>query len=216
MFIKLLTINYFRDQKGFLLFVLVLLVFRSSFADQYLVPSGSMQPTIEIGDRIYVNKMAYDLQIPFTDISLVKVKTPSRGDIVVFKNPRNNINMVKRLIGLPGDQIEIMDGYVRVNGQELSGSSYLDELSYTERTGEVEYTIKRQTYRRLLGKHNTIVPEGHYFMMGDNRDNSSDSRVWGVVPHKNLLGKAKAIIYSGQFLKLKPTIAWNRFGKNLY
>src|ERR1700759_4866306 len=98
--------------------LLALFAFRSSFADQYVIPSGSMEPTIQVGDHVLVDKMAYDLKIPFTARSLLRVSEPTRGDVIVFKDPRDpSINLIKRLVGLPGDHLTIEDGVVRVNGE---------------------------------------------------------------------------------------------------
>jgi len=209
-------VHSFHENKRFLLTIFILLVVRSSLADQYLVPSGSMEPTIAIGDRIFVNKLAYDLQIPFTGVSVSKLGDPKRGDIVVFTNPKNGIRMVKRLVGLPGDELKIKDGFVQINGEDLNQKISFNEYGYVEKNGEQEYFVKRHPIRRLKGVQSMQVPEGHYFMMGDNRDNSSDSRAWGFVPRKNLIGKANSVLFSGNFLQKNPQIAWSRFGKSLY
>lgn len=208
--------EYFRENKPFFVFLFILFIFRSSLADQYIVPSGSMEPTIQVGDRIFVNKMAYDLQIPFTDISLYKTSDPKRGDIVVFTNPKNNITMVKRLIGLPGDEIQIVNGFVWINGQPLYGGDYSGEEHYKETNGEHNYVVQRIPFHPNTSRHHIVVPQGHFYMMGDNRDNSSDSRAWGLVPRSNLLGKAKNVLYSGNFISMKPRVSWERFGMSLY
>jgi len=209
-----------------LVLILGLLAFRSSFADQYVVPSGSMLPTIQIGDRIMVNKMAYDLQIPFTDITIKKISEPERGDIMVFKHPQEGIVMVKRLIGLPGDQLKVVEGFIFINNLLLPGSSEaarkiyqqesLKTFTYEERIGSQVYKVRRISFRVLKDALEITVPDGHYFFMGDNRDNSADSRIWGLVPRKKLLGKALRVLFSANLLQWKPNFNWQRSGKKLY
>jgi signal peptidase I len=200
------------------LLVMALLVFsaRSSLADWYEVPSGSMLPTIQLGDRIFVNKLAYSLRVPFTSISLVKLGTPQRGDIVVFVYPEDNkTDYVKRLVGLPGDQIEVRDNILYVNGQPMSrheisqadlppGAAHDEEATlYKEKIGDVDHFVfERHTDDFPL----TVVPPDKYFMMGDNRDNSSDSRAWGFVPQENLRGRALRVV-----LSFEPSTSWLNF-----
>ena len=115
------------ENKGFILFLLFFFSIRWSIADHYRVPSGSMLPTIEIGDHVLVNKMAFDIKIPFTDYVVAENEKPKRGDIIVFKYPKDpSINYVKRLIGLPGDYIEIVDGFIKINGKVTISS--IDDL----------------------------------------------------------------------------------------
>lgn len=200
------------------LMALVVFSCRSSLADWYEVPSGSMLPTIQLGDRIFVNKLAYDLRmpfagtfIPFTNVRIPYVKlatlgTPKRGDIVVFIYPEDNrTDYVKRLVGLPGDRIEVRNDILSVNGEAmgrvpedqalLPPGAEVDEGSrlYRETLSGVEHFVFER-YTDDFGP--VVVPEGHYFMMGDNRDNSSDSRVWGFVPEENLRGRALRVVLS--------------------
>lgn len=213
-----------RKNRGFLLFVVFLFSIRWSFADHYRVPTGSMLPTIEIGDHVFVNKMAYDLRIPFTDIVLANTGMPTRGDIVVFEYPRDpSVNFVKRLIGLPGDEIEIINGLVKVNGklsakiteEELREFSRSSSFSYQAQLGGKEFTVNRIPQ---LFKHEHMkfsVPEDKFFFMGDNRDNSLDSRFWGFVDRGALKGKVTNVTISISFEEMLPDIKIARFGRNL-
>lgn len=224
--------NYIKNKlsknKGFILFMLIFIAVRWSFADHYRVPTGSMKPTIQIGDHVFVNKMAYDLKIPFTDIVLAQTDEPQRGEIIVFKYPLDpSINFVKRLIAVPGDRVEVVDGFIVINGKstlevpeklgatvkQLSESA--KEFSYSEKIGEKIFTVKRQpTYSREQ-QISFTVPKGQYFFMGDNRDNSGDSRIWGFVPRENLKGRVKAVTISVAFDGIVPKINVFRFGKKL-
>jgi signal peptidase I len=145
--------------RGSLAVILVLLAFRWSFADHYRVPTGSMLPTIQLGDDILTNKMAYDFKLPFTELSISRTGEPQRGDIIVFLFPKNeSINFVKRVVGVPGDTV-------------------------------------------LIENTETIVPPDMYYVMGDNRDNSLDSRYWGFVPRKNIKGRALAVLWNINFAR---------------
>jgi signal peptidase I len=201
------------------LVVMALVVFscRSVLADWYVVPSGSMLPTIQLGDRIFVNKLAYDLRVPFTSISLARLGEPKRGDIVVFVYPVDNrTDYVKRLVGLPGDRVEIRNNILYVNDEAMTrwavGPETLPPQSdlepgeqlFRERLGDVEhFVLERRVDSFRLSELQTadeptleVVPDDMYLMMGDNRDNSSDSRVWGFVPRKNLRGRALRVVLS--------------------
>jgi signal peptidase I len=199
----------FKKNLPLLIFILFAVAFRMSFADQYIVPSGSMLPTIQIGDRILVNKMAYDFKLPFASTSLAKVGEPKRGDIIVFDNPIDGVTMVKRLIGLPGEHLVIDNGFVTINGSPIGGtSSGIDQLAhatsedtilYREKFDGKEATIQRLPQRERLDHYDLTVPDNSYFAMGDNRDNSADSRVWGFVPREKLKGRAFAVFWSMRF-----------------
>lgn len=201
---------------------------RWSFADHYRVPSGSMLPTIQIGDHLLVNKMAYDLKIPFTDIVVTKTGTPKRGDIIVFKYPKDpSINFVKRLIAVPGDEVEIVNGLVKISGKislELPETfkSIMTKLftldgsfKYKEVLGNKKFTVQRLPYRLHQHKISFTVPKDRYFFMGDNRDNSADSRVWGFVPRSYLKGQVKNVTFSIAFDGIIPRVNIFRFGKKL-
>ncbi len=198
----------FRRNTPFFVMILGLFAFRWSLADQYMIPTGSMEPTIHVGDRIFVNKSAYALKLPFTQIVLKEMGSPERGDIIVFDNPANGICMVKRLIGLPGDQINIQGGFVFVNGKAFDGSSEglaqiqnekATEVFYQEKIGTHEVLIKRLPLRLNSENFSFVVPAHKYFMMGDNRDNSLDSRAWGFLEKKDMKGRALAVFYNLNF-----------------
>lgn len=198
--------------------MLLICAFKSTFAANYTVISGSMKPTIEIGDKLFVNKMAYDIRIPFTKARLFEHTAPERGDVIVFECPYDpSMTFVKRLIGLPGDLIEVENGFIAVNGKPLKISvqdrKTLSKVLttggfYTESLGVKNYTVRRVPTKAGFASVSTRVPAGHYFAMGDNRDESGDSRSWGFVPKENLWGKAKIIYFSFDW----PKLHWERIG----
>ncbi len=205
--------RFWREWRGFFLFLAIMIFFRVAIADWNHVPSGSMRPNLIEGDRIWVNKLAYDVKVPYTSIVLKKRSEPQRGDIVVFFAPNEaRTRMVKRLIGLPGDKISVVDNVVTINGERLSY-----ENTTLEPTDAVEIDIA-QGFRHLneslpghphtmmirsngrvareLRSFSQTVPEGHYLMLGDNRDQSRDSRVWGFVPHDRIIGRSSTVVMS--------------------
>lgn len=206
--------------RGFILFIAFVVLFRVSIADQYHVPSGSMLPSIQIGDRILVNKLVYNLKIPFTNVMLAKLGEPERGDIVVFEQPGSGTVMVKRLIGLPGDRVKVKFGFVYVNGEPLIPESVVDQRPledsekdkelFSEENGKHKYTIQRLPYRAQFDIKEFEVPQDAFFMMGDNRDNSNDSRFWGMVPRKLVKGRAFRVFYSMVFDGIIPKFKWER------
>lgn len=181
----------------FLIIVFTLFASRSSLADWYLVPSGSMQPSIVEGDRILVNKMAYQLELPFTDIGLFKTGTPRRGDIVVINSKAADTRLVKRLIGLPGDTISMRNNQLTINGRAISYLDIADSHEPIEQLAGAAHKI------RLIPSDNSpdnfvtvTVPDEHYLVLGDNRNNSADSRVYGFVPAVELQGRAFKVLIS--------------------
>jgi signal peptidase I len=211
-------------------FPVILAVFflRSFLFEPFKIPSGSMIPTLLIGDFILVNKYTYGIRLPVLNKKVVELNTPGRGDVIVFRYPPNpSLDYIKRVVGLPGDKIVYRNKRVSVNGVELSQtkqSDYLDRerLFYTprylEKLGQVEHEILVETEapsfipqitdfpHRENCNYNAEgvsceVPAGHYFVMGDNRDNSQDSRFWGFVPDENLVGKAFFIWFNFGDLK---------------
>jgi signal peptidase I len=193
--------------------IAILLTFRSIIVDWNVVPSGSMNPTIIEGDRILVNKLAYDLKVPFTTIELFKWSDPKRGDIIVFDSPQNGIRLVKRVIGVPGDTVQLIDNHLLINGQPAAYGTLdsdtahqirnADTLSWTpeyatETVEGVTHAMmtleKRPSDKRTFGPE--TVPAGQYFVMGDDRDNSADSRYIGFVPRGNIAGRSSRVIVS--------------------
>ncbi|MSU21760.1 MAG: signal peptidase I [Pedosphaera sp.] len=184
--------------------------FRSVLADWNDVPTGSMKPTILEGDRIVVNKLAYDLKVPFSTWHLAEWNDPQRGDIVVFFSPFDGKRLVNRVIGLPGDSLEMHDNQLAINGRPLEygqlDSRYVNAI---DRKEQLEHQFAQESLAArnhpimvspLLPSRRSFepiaVPPNSYFMMGDNRDNSFDSRYYGCVPRKNILGRASAIALS--------------------
>jgi len=181
--------------------LLLVLVLRSFLLEPFQIPSASMVPTLLIGDFILVNKFSYGLRLPVTQTKIVNIGEPKRGDVMVFFPPGDDRYFIKRVIGLPGDKIEVINNQVFINGAQMvqsdSGEIEENDTGYQvvrENLEGVEHLIRRRYTAGRLGQFfSTVVPEGHYFMMGDNRDNSSDSRVWGPVPEDRIVGKAFAI-----------------------
>lgn len=190
-----------REYKGLLLFLVLMVMFRSAIADWNDVPTGSMKPTIIEGDRIFVNKLAYDLRVPLTHISLVRLGEPERGDIVVFDSHAADRRLVKRVIGLPGDVVQMSEGRVIVNGQpaEYTEVKYEGNSMYaTESIGELRHVV-RYDYDVATAVDSfgpVIVPENHYLMLGDNRRNSVDSRYYGFVPRDEIVGRSRTVVLS--------------------
>lgn len=177
--------------------ILVVLGVRWAVVEPFVIPSGSMIPNLLIYDHILVKKFAYGLRVPFANSWLVEWSKPQRGDIIVFKYPENpEVYYVKTLMGLPGDELKITQGRVVLNGEalpliETQGAEKGFEY-FREKIGSIEHTVRFLTAPE--GETQTIhVGENEFFFMGDNRDQSSDSRAWGTVPKKYLVGKAWVI-----------------------
>jgi len=186
--------------KSFFPVLALVLVLRSFLVEPFQIPSGSMLPTLEIGDFILVNKYHYGIRLPVVNTKLVAINEPQRGDVVVFKYPNNpRINYIKRLVGLPGDRIRYDNKTLIINGEAASQSllAQLPPLA-PQRELLVEQLggMAHQIYKDLVvprPAQEWVVPDGHYFMVGDNRDNSNDSRFWGFVPDELIVGKAFAV-----------------------
>ncbi len=187
--------------------VLLLVWFLRSFLyEPFRIPSGSMIPTLLVGDYIVVNKYAYGVRLPVLNNKVIDTQLPQRGDVVVFRYPEDErLNYIKRLVGLPGDRITYRNKQVYVNGvlmpQEIVGdyqepgnlAPAASQQQFLEDLDGVEHDILLRSSRRPGRERSWTVPEGHYFMMGDNRDNSEDSRIWGYVPEANLVGRAERV-----------------------
>lgn len=203
---------------------LVVLILRSFVIEPFRIPSGSMYPTLEIGDFIAVSKFSYGIKLPVTQTKIIPVGEPERGDVVVFSYPKDpEVDYIKRIIGLPGDKISYIGRIVFINdkpiGQQVKGV-YLgndsgavmngaDLVSETMDNGH-RYDILLDMDKISRDMDTITVPEGHYFVMGDNRDHSNDSRFWGFVPEKNLKGKAFGI-----WMNWDNGIHLNRLGKGI-
>ncbi len=176
------------------MFILLLVLLRASVFGNYSVPTGSMNPTILEGDKFYSNKLAYGLKIPFMNKEIVRFREPARGDIIAFRYPGDeSVRYTKRIIAIPGDRIAVRDKRIILNGKALDlrfvGKSGAI-LTYEEKLGSLSYNIQHSYHATFLDDmEEKTVPADSYFAMGDNRDNSSDSRVWGFVPAENIIGK---------------------------
>src|SRR5437763_12514475 len=204
------TRRWFLELRSIFVLALVVFAVRSSMADWNDVPSGSMKPTILEGDRVYVNKLAYDLKVPFTTWHLLEWGDPQRGDIVVFYSPYDGKRLVKRVIGLPGDTLELRNDLLLLNGQAVAYQPISDELlrdvAPTDRASHVFATEQLPGQPHAVAAWPAVnamrnfgpekVSTGHYFMMGDNRDDSFDSRYWGPVDRKQIVGRATAVVLS--------------------
>lgn len=188
------------DNKAFLLFVVLMLIFRSALADWNTVPTGSMKPTILEGDRILVNKMAYDLRIPFTHTSIHKLADPVRGDIIVFDSKASEKRLVKRVIGVPGDIVEMRNNIVSINGDPLSYrhlASNSESIDTVEKLSAKEHVIRVHKTGSAFSSFSAVeVPADTYLALGDNRDNSADSRVIGFVPRDEIVGRTQKVVMS--------------------
>ncbi|WP_034474437.1 signal peptidase I [Aestuariibacter salexigens] len=190
-------LNLIKENLGFITVLCLLFMMRSSFADWYVVPTGSMLPTIVEGDRILVNKMAYRLEVPFTDISLIDIDSPQRGDIVVFNSSAAESRMVKRVIGLPGDRVAMHDNRLYLNGAPLSYQESDLSFTWSESLAGVKHPVQWIPAPKPMSSFaETVVPDAHYLVLGDNRNNSADSRVYGFVPASELQGKALRVLVS--------------------
>lgn len=186
---------------------LVVLVLRSFIIEPFRIPSGSMYPTLQIGDFIAVNKFAYGVKLPVTQTKIIPVSLPERGDVVVFKYPKDpDVDYIKRVVGIPGDKITYVGRTLFINDKAVTqkfvgkyhgteSSAIMNGASEITETfpGGHEHQILHDLDKNSVDMNTVLVPEGHYFMMGDNRDHSNDSRFWGFVPEKNIKGKAFGI-----------------------
>jgi signal peptidase I len=205
--------------KSFFPVILLVFVIRSFIAEPFKIPSASMNPTLLAGDYILVNKFTYGLRVPVWNSVFLNVSEPKRGDVMVFHFPPNpKIDYIKRVIGLPGDRIQYQDKQLTINGQqvamvalegadyEMQGESIIKSRQLEEQLPNMRHNVLLHNMPnryvadslggRFLNGETVIVPEGHYYVMGDNRDNSSDSRVWGFVPERNLVGRAFSIWFN--------------------
>ncbi len=214
--------------KSFFPVILIVFLLRSFLVEPFKIPSGSMIPTLLVGDFILVNKFTYGIRLPVINTKVIDINEPKRGEVMVFRYPEDpSVDYIKRVIGLPGDTVAYENKRLYINGREIperEAGDYLlkDKIQYlkeyTETLDHTEHTIlldanepaalpyvKRFPLQENCHYNNNglvcKVPAGHYFMMGDNRDNSSDSRVWGFVPEDNIVGKAFFIWFNFSELK---------------
>lgn len=215
--------------RSFFPVIFIVLMLRSFLVEPFRIPSGSMMPTLLVGDFILVNKYLYGLRLPVSNTKVLEIDSPKRGDVVVFRFPQNpTIDYIKRVIGIPGDRIEYRNKTLYINDKVVSqtpiglytgvGSGTRETGSFhaMERIQETEHAILTHPLTPDLTPHcnfipNKPIPSKHYFVMGDNRDNSNDSRCWGLVPEENLVGKAIAIWMNWDGANNR-IIDWTRIG----
>jgi signal peptidase I len=211
-----------------LLLVFLLLTFRSALADWFDVPTGSMQPTILEGERIFVNKLAYGLRVPFTSTRVTTWAAPQRGDVVTFPSPRDGTRLIKGVVGLPGDVIQIRQGVLHLNGRAqttvaaeappawpLPPRDTAKHQYLLEDLGGVRHAVMLTPGHGVAREFGpVVVPAGQCFVMGDNRDNSADSRFIGFIPLASLEGRAQGVVLSiDRDRGWKPR--WGRFFRHL-
>ena len=202
--------NWLKQTRGFLIFLLCFGFFRTAVADWNPIPSGSMRPTLLEGDVVLVDRLAYDLKVPLTDVIILTLSSPRRGDVVTFTSPSDGVRLIKRLVGLPGDTVEMREEVLFING---SAAEYGDSLFVAEPmdfggealravrvTERIQGSVRTVQFLPALSAKRSfgpfVVPQGTYFFLGDNRDNSADSRYIGAVPRRLLIGRAHHVLVS--------------------
>ncbi len=219
---KELTIPWYIDwSRSLFPVLLVVLLVRSCVVEPFQIPSGSMRPGLVEGDFLVVKRFIYGLRVPVWNQTVLPISEPKRGDVVVFKFPPNpSIDYIKRVIGLPGDQISIRNSIVYVNNKPLpqgqlerskQPADFPNTTLYEESIGSKTYVIQKILTNYAPPERTWNVPAGHYFMMGDNRNNSRDSRFWGFVPEQNLLGEASFIWLNWLDWSSLPSLSRNSF-----
>ena len=211
--------------RSFFPIILIVLLLRSFLMEPFRIPSGSMMPTLLVGDFILVNKYTYGIRLPVVNKKIIDMNAPQRGDVVVFRYPKDpSLDYIKRVVGLPGDRIGYVQKQVYVNGKPVEQEA---KGNYTGLGAGLSMSGAELRIERLGGAAHDIlivpnqasiegevkVPAGHYFVMGDNRDNSNDSRFWGFVPEENLVGKAFMIWMSWD--SANGGVGWNRIGMHV-
>lgn len=217
----------FEYARSFFPILLLVFVLRSFLVEPFRIPSGSLEPTLLTGDFILVNKYDYGIRLPVVHRKLLALHEPQHGDILIFRwPPDESFNFIKRVIGVPGDHVSYINKTLIINGKEIPQHTLGEATARTESGQSFKVTEKEEN---LLGIHHkiyidpnkptndfkdVIVPEGQYFVMGDNRDDSADSRYWGFVPEENIVGKAVMVwmSWNGQ----KTHIRWDRIGNAIH
>lgn len=212
--------------RSFFPVLLIVFLLRSFLYEPFRIPSGSLKPTLDVGDFILVNKFDYGVRIPVLHKKIYKLSEPKRGDIIVFRWPPDpSVDFIKRVIGVPGDHIDYINKVLYINGEKIPQSFVKNALDDDQQGESWNVTQKEEN---LLGVkhqifqnpdridddfHDIVVPEGMYFAMGDNRDDSADSRFWGFIPEANIVGKATLVWLSWD--SEKYNLRWNRMGKHI-
>lgn len=209
--------------RSFFFVLLLVLVLRSFIFEPFRIPSGSLEPTLLTGDFILVDKFSYGIRLPVLNKKIIKMAEPKRGDIVVFRWPVNpKVDFIKRVVGVPGDTISYINKVFYINGEEAN-QTYQETVPYLYENGStvnaeklqenllgIKHEIYQMEFRPAEDFTNLTVPEGMYFMIGDNRDDSDDSRHWGFVPEENIVGKPQYVLLSWN--KHLFNLRWDRMG----
>ena len=223
--------NFVRNNKGFLAFLVLFGVFRTAVADWNPIPSASMHPNLLEGDVVFVNRLAFDLKLPLTNMVVARVGEPARGDIVTFESPKDGTRLIKRLVALPGDVVEMRNERLYINGKGADYDVVAESLDSVQGATLRALQLSESTDAGGKGGRRHIqvlpdvmamrtfgpltVPQGQYLMLGDNRDNSADSRFIGLVPRKLLIGRAERVLVSADYQgNWMPRT--ERFGMSLY
>ena len=219
--------NYLRANKGFVVFMLLFGVFRTAIADWNPIPSGSMRPGLLEGDVVFVNRLAFNVKLPLTDLVLAQTGEPQRGDVVTFSSPATGTRLIKRVMAIPGDVVEMRDDQLIINGQravytpleqvlEPIGQGRMAQAErYDEKIGDEHQRI--QVLPEIASRRSfapVTVPKDQYLMLGDNRNNSEDSRYIGLVPRHLLIGRAVRVLVSAD-IEGNWMPRGERFGKAL-
>jgi signal peptidase I len=220
--------SWMKQNRSFLVMLLLFGLFRTAIADWNPIPSGSMRPNLLEGDVVFVNRLAYNVKVPLTDVVLARTADPQRGDVVTFSSPVDGVRLIKRLVALPGDVVEMRAKVLIINGQAARYEALDTALEPAGPVGVLVAThVKESTAQ---GQHEIqwlagvaardnwgpiTIPPDQFMMLGDNRDNSADSRYIGLVPRQLLIGRAERILVSADILeKWQPR--FERFGRSLY
>jgi signal peptidase I len=191
-----------RENRRFLLVLASILFFKSAIADLSSISGASMLPTLMDGDKVWVNKLAYDVKVPFTEINLAELDEPARGDIVIIDSSRAGKRLIKRIVGLPGDTVLMQNNSLSINGQAVSHevversegaiiiAEALPEATHLAQLTDSYVSRSRRSYGPV------VVPEGRYFVLGDNRDNSADSRAYSFIPRGEIVGRSSSVVFS--------------------
>ena len=221
--------------KSFFPVIVIVLLLRSFLVEPFRIPSGSMMPTLLVGDFILVNKYTYGIRLPVLNRKIIELNEPQRGDVIVFRFPQDpSVDYIKRVVGVPGDRVGYRDKVLYINGAPMAqtavgiysgvgaGARETGVVEAVESLNGVEHSVLVNPLApnfapgcNVLWRGDIRVPPGHFFVMGDNRDNSNDSRCWGLVPEANLVGKAFGIWMSWDALRSGFPIDWSRIGEGI-
>lgn len=200
--IKRNLLTFWRENRQFLALLTCIVFFKSAIADLSSISGASMLPTLLDGDKVWVNKLAYDVKVPFTEVTLAAVSDPQRGDIVIINSSAASKRLVKRIVGIPGDTLYIQNNALVINGEPANYEVLAtgdDALIILEELPEHAHQaqVSRHYYNRTSRSFGPVtVPDNAYFVLGDNRDNSADSRVYSFVPREEIIGRSSSVVFS--------------------